>query len=301
MDSHSGLALVLLAPLLLAGAAAPAMGMAPGPARRLFLLEATATAAEGDGLLRLRAAISKAVTGAGLVLVESSPSTSTFRGCQPPACLADLATASGVTHVVWMDARFARQQFQISLQMWDSRSGERLGIHNRRCRLCTLVEFASAGEGAMQALLASALAPATAGAHGESSARPRPGLTTGTRDFRPEPPRSPDLSFPSASLPAAARSDTPSRPAFWSGMVAAALGLGALSTGTYLWRVDGTCPGAAPYPCPNVRDTGQIGKRLMVAGGLSGVIAIGLVLWSYSGDSVRVSLLPAGISLGGRI
>ena len=257
---------------VLAGASASAA--APAEEKRLLVLEAPGNVLTKVARERLHQAIGEVAAGHGLVLVSAKALPEKLLGCDLPGCLSPIAAASGAILVLRVDAKFIKESFKLSVELWNSDEGKLLGRERRDCPICDEQDLWGSAALMTQGLLERALREPT-------MPTPAPGPTLVT------PPVAPAV----AQAPAA----PPGRALQYTGVALAAVGLAALVTGIYYWSVDG-----APAGPDYVRDTRKLGLPMTLAGGAVLAVGAGLVAWSFRSGPAKITVGPSGLRVAGR-
>jgi hypothetical protein len=265
-------AAALVAVLIGASASATA---APAEERRLLVLEAPGNVLTKNARERLHAAIGEVATGYGLVLASAKSLPEKLLGCALPGCLSPIAAASGAIFVLRVDAKFIKESFKLSVELWHSDEGKLLGRERRDCPICDEQDLWGSAALMTQGMLARALREPSKPA----PAQPTPPLVM--------PPVTPALT----QTPAA----PPGRAWQYAGIAMSAAGLAVLATGIYLWSVDGH-----PAQPDHVRDTRKYGLPMTLGGGAVLVAGAGLLVWSFWSGPAQITLGPSGMRVAGR-
>src|SRR5450759_4545865 len=234
----------------LAAQAVAAPKPAPSEDRRLVVIEAPGSALSKTTRERLRGAIAEVVGRHGLVLAPSDTLPEKLLGCDLPGCLAPIAAASGAIFVLRVDARFAKESFKLTVELWHSDEGRLLGRDRRDCPICDEQDLWGSAALLTQGLLERALREPVKTAQvlvPGAGAAPVAGPAT-----------SPEV--------AQIRSEPTGRVAKVSGLALSVAGLAALVAGVYYLSVDGDSAG---FHSDRVRDTGKYGLPMAIAGGVA--------------------------------
>ena len=247
---------------------------------RLLILEAPGNVLTKTARERLHAAIAEVASERGLTLASQASLPDKLLNCDLPGCLPPIAAASGAIFVLRVDAKFAKESFQLALELWNSDEGKLLGKERRDCPICDEQDLwgsaAFLARGLLErAVRASAPPASVAGTVAKSSPASAP---------------APVL----AQTPAPSSSTAPI--VRYSGWALSAVGLAALLTGIYYWSVDGSQAGSPDWE----RDTRKLGIPMTIAGGAALAVGAAMVGWSFWSGSAKVSMGPAGLRLAGR-
>jgi hypothetical protein len=259
---------------MLAGVSARAAA-APAEERRLLVLEAPGNVLTKVARERLHAAIGEVAAGHGLVLASAKSLPDKLLACDLPGCLSPIAAASGAIFVLRVDAKFVKESFKLSVELWDSDAGKLLGRERRDCPICDEQDLWGSAALMTQGLLERAL---------REPSRPAPA-----------PPASQIVPPPVTPAVAQAPAAAPSRAWQYTGLALAAAGLAALVTGIYYWSEDGE-PARPDY----VRDTRKYGLPMTIAGGAMLATGAGLLAWSFRSGPAQVTVGPSGLRVAGR-
>jgi hypothetical protein len=260
----------------LAGASARAAA-APAEEKRLLILEAPGNVLTKVARERLQAAIAEVATGHGLILASVKSLPDKLLGCELPGCLPPIAAASGAIFVLRVEARFVKESFKLSVELWNSDEGKLLGRERRDCPICDEQDLWGSAALMSQGLLARALREPSKPAVVQP---PNPVASSGPAPAVAQLPGPP----PSRALP-------------YAGLALSVVGLAALVTGIYYWGVDGD---PACSRCDDLRDTRKFGLPLTVAGGVVLATGVGLLGWSLRAGPANISLSPAGLRVAGQ-
>jgi hypothetical protein len=267
----------------LLGVAAQAADASPAPSdeRRLVVIEAPGSALSKTTRERLRGAIAEVVGRHGLALAPSDTLPEKLLGCDLPGCLAPIAAASGAIFVLRVDARFAKESFKLTVELWHSDEGKLLGRDRRDCPICDEQDLWGSAALLTQGLLERALREPVKTAQSRS-----PGAGAAR------------LAAPATSSEVPRiRSEPTGRTAKVSGLALSVAGLTALVAGAYYLSVDGDSAG---FHSDRVRDTGKYGLPMAIAGGAALASGVGLLAWSFWPGPAKVSVGPSGLQVAGR-
>lgn len=234
---------------------------------------------------RLRKAIAEVVTRNGITLVPSATLPDRLLHCEIPACLPQLAAATGATLVLHVQARFAKESFKLTIHLWNADEGKLLGKDGRDCPICDEQDLWGSAALLTQGLLEQGLRPPE-----KASPLIPPSAAAAS------PPPSP---LPLVTTPAAPPLEAtgPNKLAEYSGFALAAAGLATLVVGSYLIVVDGKF---ACSKCDDVHDTSKYGWPMAIAGGVALLGGASLVTWSLWPSNTQVAVGPSGLLLSGR-
>jgi len=276
--------LAALAWLILRGST-PAHAAAAADEKRLVVIEPSpGSHLSKNAKERLRKEIAEVVRRNGITLVPSATLPDRLLRCEIPGCLPQIAAASGATLVLHVEARFAKESFKLTIQLWNADEGKLLGKDGRDCPICDEQDLWGSAGLLTQGLIEQALR---------------------------QPPKVSPLVPPSAAVapqapPPALLLTTPAVPqaearssglAAYSGIALAVAGLATLVVGAYYISVDGN---SACFQCDKVRDTSKYGWPMAVAGGVALIGGAGLVTWSLWPVHTQVAVGPAGLQPAGR-
>jgi hypothetical protein len=263
------------AALVAALAGASASAAAPAEEKRLLVLEAPGNVLTKAARERLQAAIGEVAAGHGLVLASAKTLPAKLLGCDLPGCLSPIAAASGAIFVLRVDAKFVKESFKLSVELWNSDQGKLLGRERRDCPICDEQDLWGSAALMTQGLLERALRE-------PSKPAPAPPATRlVTRPVTPE----------VAQAPVA----TPGRALQYTGLALSVAGLAVLGTGIYYWSVDGD-----PARPDFVRDTRKYGLPMTIAGGAVLAAGAGILVWSFRSGPAKISVGPSGLRVTGR-
>lgn len=259
--------------LSLAGARASAMT----DDGRVVLVESPASRLSANARTHLRAAIAEVVAGRRLRLLGPDALPERLLRCELPACLPQIAAASGASLVVRVEAKYAKESFKLDVQLWNSDEGKLLGSESRDCPICDEQDLWGSAALLVQGLL-------------DRAARPD----------QPSPAEAARAVAPPAPAPALATSPvqgSQSVAAGYAGLGLAVAGLSVLAGGIYYLGVDGR---PACTRCDWLRDTAKVGLPMTIAGGVAVAVGTGLALWGFGPRGPSVALWPGGLRLAGR-
>ena len=231
------------------------------------------------GREHLRTAIAEVVARHGLTLVPSETLPDRLLRCDPTDCLPQIAAASGADLAVRVDARYARESFELRVELWNSDQGKLLGRKDRACPICDEQDLWGSAALLVQGLLDQAM---------QKASQPTAAAPARTSDATAAPDRAPVL---------AARGDRVGNWVGYGGMALAAAGASLLGIGIYYLAVDGN---RACDACDWDRDTAQYGRPMAIAGGVALAGGAALLLWRFWPSAPAVSLGPSGILVAGR-
>ncbi len=254
---------------------------APAEERRLLVLEAPGNVLTKVARERLQAAIAEVAAGHGLTLASVKTLPDKLLSCDLPGCLPPIAAASGALFVLRVDAKFAKESFRLSVELWNSDEGKLLGRDRRDCPICDEQDLWGSAALITQGLLERAL---------REPAKSAPAQAVNAGGSRLA---GPAASAAGAQVPAA----SPGRALRYSGLALSVAGLAALVAGIYYWSVDGD---VACAQCDRVRDTRKFGLPMTVAGGVALACGLGLVGWSFWSGPAKISVGPSGLRLAGK-
>lgn len=253
--------------------------MAPDGANRLVLVEAPTSRLSAAGREHLRTAIGEVVARHGLILVPSETLSDKLLRCEPADCLSQIAAASGAGLVLRVDAKYAKESFELGVELWNSELGSLLGREGRTCPICDEQDLWGSAALLVQGLLERYLHKASrSGEQANASEAPAP------------PARVP-LAAP------AAHAEHAGNWVGYGGFALAAAGASVMGIGIYYLAVDGnpTCEA-----CDFDRDTAKYGQPMAIAGGLALAGGAAMLLWRFWPSAPAVSLAPSGVLLTGR-
>ena len=263
--------------------------------RRLLIFEAPGNVLTKAVRGRLHAAIAEVAVGRGLTLASPQALPARLRGCKLPGCLSPVAAATGAIYVLRVDAKFAKESFSLTIELWNSDIAKLLGRDRRDCPICDEQDLWGSAALMTQELLDRALQQA-AGASPVAAIQPKSqGSERGMVSLPPASSTSATTS-PSAALPQI-ESGRASSVAEYAGIGLALGGLAVIGMGAYYISVDGDSVGEKT---DRVRDTRKYGLPMTIAGGVVLAAGAGLLAWSYWYGTTRVSLGPSGINVAGR-
>jgi hypothetical protein len=254
---------------------------APAEERRLLVLEAPGNVLTKVARERLQAAIAEVAAGHGLTLASVKTLPDKLLSCDLPGCLPPIAAASGALFVLRVDAKFAKESFRLSVELWNSDEGKLLGRDRRDCPICDEQDLWGSAALITQGLLERAL---------RESAKSAPAQAVNADGNRLA---APAASAAGAQVPAA----SPGLALRHSGLALSVAGLTALVSGIYYWSVDGD---VACSQCDRVRDTRKFGVPMTVAGGVALACGLGLVGWSFWSGPAKISVGPSGLRVAGK-
>ncbi len=234
---------------------------------------------------RLRTSIAEVVARSGITQVPTSSLPDRLLHCDIPGCLPQIAAASGAALVLRVQARFAKESFKLTVDLWNADEGRLLGEAGRDCPICDEQDLWGSAALITQGLI-------------ERSLREPPKPTPTVHTAAAVVPRIPMRASPAVEL-AVPQSEprTSRRLAGYAGFALAVAGLTTLVVGAYYIGVDGN---SACFQCDRVRDTGKYGWPIAIAGGLTLAGGAGLVVWSFRPAHAEVAVGPAGLLLAGR-
>lgn len=265
---------------------------ADGGTPRVVVIETRPVDLPRLGPLALRATVVDAVESQDAEVIPFGDMGESRPDCVTPACLADISKKTTATHVLLIDATFAKSAYELQLSMWDAATNIVVSGDRQRCNVCVASDLMTAAHD--QAVLlctkrlrvqepkvaAAATLPGTTNREGASStsdvvggATPPPRQTPGWR-----------------------------KAAAWVGIGA---GVPVLGAGIALLVIDGrrACEGGEPQPCAHAYDTKTRGLALTVAGGAltaAGLVFLSVNVFGSEGEPMRVSVAPGQMSLSGR-
>ena len=275
--------LAALAWLLLRGAA-PAEAAADD--QRLVVIESSTTNHLSKSMKeRLRTAIAEVVAGSGIALVPSTILPDRLLHCEIPGCLPQIAAASGAALVLHVEARFAKESFKLTIELWNADEGKLLGKDGRDCPICDEQDLWGSAALLTQGLIERVL---------RESPRSAPAIPPAASAAPRASTQAPLTAAPAIPPVEAKRSG---KLAEYSGFTLAVAGLATLVVGTYYISVDGN---SACFKCDRVRDTAKYGWPLAIAGGLTLAGDAGLMVWTFWPAHTQVTVGPAGLQVVGR-
>ena len=230
---------------------------------------------------RLHAAIAEVAVRQGLTMASSKTLPEKLLVCDLPGCLPPIAAASGAIFVLRIDAKFAKESFQLAIELWNSDVGKLLGKDRRDCPICDEQDLWGSA-----ALLTQGLLERTLREPARSAPAPVEGLGSGQGVQPVAPSTVPEL-----------RSETPGQLAKYSGIGLSVVGLASAMAGIYLLAVDGNSAG---FHNDLVRDTRKYGLPMTIAGGAALVSGLGLLTWHFWPGPAKVSVGPTSLQVAGR-
>jgi hypothetical protein len=276
-----------IAPLLfLAASASHAAESTAVSDRRLVIVESPENRVSKDAKEHLRSAIGDVVSAHGLRRASSQPLSDKLLRCELPACLPQIAAATGATLVLRVEATFAKESFKLAIELWNSDEGRLLGREERDCPICDEQDMWGSAALLVQGLLDRSSR--------ESKPAPSdPATATAPAAFAPHPARS-------ALVETGQKTEESGSWAGYAGASVALVGAGLLGAGMYYMAVDGK---SDCERCDWRRDTRKDGQRLAIGGGAALAVGAGLLLWRFwpAGPAApAVSFGPSGLVLAGR-
>lgn len=272
-----------------------AASAADGPA--ILVVEGTGTAAPKNRRLEIRAAIERAIKQSSVSVVPVTGAASARGGCEDGPCAVRAGVISGATHVIFSNAAYADDGYQIRLELFDVRTGRQLGAEGKSCPVCAFQAFVKALRESTTLLCTRGLvepaqtpepisAPPTPPPVAEAEvARDAP---IGTTDVAAE--RAPVGVDPLGGRVSVTRRVLP--------MVGVGVGLLTAGIGAFVLSKNGerTCDGAADR-CPFVRDT--LGGGFAMLGSGLVTAAVSGIFW-YRTPPATIAISPAGIAVAGQ-
>ena len=251
---------------------------------RLVIVEAPGSLVSKNAKERLRASIEKVVEGQGIQVVPQKILPEKLLRCELPGCLPQIGAASGATYVLRVNARFAKETFKLTIELWHTDDGKRLGNEERDCPICDEQDLYAAAGDLTRGLLAAAASAETS--------------TTVKRV--PTPPPVPASAILAAQPVPRTEAERRGNGAAYAGLALATAGLAAVVVGAYYISVDGDRTGKNGY---ELRDTRKFGLPMAIAGGAAVVGGIGLIVWKLwpasASTSATISLCPTGVQVAG--
>jgi hypothetical protein len=249
--------------------------------KRVVLVESPNNRLSKDGREHLLSAMGEVVTRHGLTFTPPDTLSDRLRRCEPQECLPQIAAASGAGLVLWVEAKYGRESFELRVELWDSDRGKLLGRDERTCPICDEQDLWGSAALLVQRLL--------------------------DRAVRESNPIGPQGGAPIAELtqpPVQGPPTVAARPehrngnlARYGGLALVVAGASLLGTGIYLLAVDGR---PACDRCDWDRDTAKYGRPMAIGGGLAFAGGVGLLLWGLGPSVPAVGLGPSGIFVAGR-
>jgi hypothetical protein len=271
---------VLVAVLLGTGDRAAAAALEE---RRLLILEAPGNVLTKSARERLTKAIAEVATRHGLALASAEALPVKLLGCELPGCLSPIAAATGAIFVLRVDAKFAKESFNLVVELWNSDAGKLLGHDRRDCPICDEQDLWGSAALLTQGLLDRAL-------------REPPKAATSVV-AQPSDPRALRIAQPATSPPATQVEAMQTSPLIeYGGLALCVAGLAGIGVGAYYVSVDGDVVG---QQTDEVRDTRKYGLPMTIAGGVALVAGAGLLAWSFWSGPMKLAVGPSGISLAG--
>jgi hypothetical protein len=252
---------------------------------RLVIVESPGSLVSKNAKERLRAAIAKVAEDQGVQVIPQKTLPEKLLRCELPGCLPQIGAASGATYVLRVNARFAKETFKLTIELWHTDGGKRIGNEERDCPICDEQDLYTAAGDLTKGLLAAALSTET------------------TVPAKAVPAPAPVPSIPILAAPPTPRTESnrPGNAVAYTGLALAAAGLAAIVVGAYYIGVDGDRTGKNGY---EFRDTRKFGLPMLIAGGATTASGIGLVVWKLwpesASTSARISLGPTGVQVTGR-
>jgi len=259
---------------------------APADENRLVVVEpSTSAQLSKNAKERLRKAITEVVTRQGILLVPAATLPDRLVHCEIPACLPQIAAATGATLVLQVEARFAKESFKLGIHLWNADEGKLLGKDGRDCPICDEQDLWGSAALLTQGLLEQALRPPV---------KASPLLPPSAAVAPHGPSQTPLVSAPATPQP---ESGGAGKVANYTGIGLAVAGLAALAVGTYYIHVDGK---DACSKCDWNRDTAKYGWPLAIAGGVAVLGGAGVLTWSLWPAHTQLGIGPGGLRLAGR-
>lgn len=264
--------------------------------RRLVIIEAPGNRLSRSAKEHLRSAIGDVVVRHGIDLVPARPLPEKLQRCELPACLPQIAAASGAALVLRVEASYVKESFKLAIELWNADQGKLLGRDVRDCPICDEQDLWGSAALLVQGMLD----------RNPRDAKPDP--TAPPRNLTPPPTMpataSATTSGKASALPEPAAASATAWPSAggrnligYGGLGLLVLGAGVLETGIYYIAVDGN---HACEHCDQVRDTARYGRPLAIAGGAAMVAGAALLLWRFWPSAPAVSVGPSGFSVAGR-
>ena len=253
--------------------------------KRLVVVEPSTTAQlSKNAKERLRKAITEVVTRQGILLVPTATLPDRLLHCEIPACLPQIAAATGATLVLQVEARFAKESFKLGIHLWNADEGKLLGKDGRDCPICDEQDLWGSAALLTQGLLEQALRPPV-----KASPLIPPSAAVAPRTSS----QAQLVSSPASSAP---ESTGEGRWSTYAGIGLAVAGLATLAVGTYYIHVDGK---DACSKCDWNRDTAKYGWPLAITGAVSVLGGAGLLTWRLWPAHTLVGIGPGGLRLAG--
>lgn len=268
--------------ILLMSQAGRAAGMSDDGDKRLVIVESQGSHLSKKAREQLRVAIGDVVIRHGLQLVPSHTLSDKLLRCDLPGCLPQIAGATGAVLVLRVEATYAKESFNLSIELWNSDEGKRLGHEQRDCPICDEQDLWGSAALLVQGLLDRAV----------PSVKP----ASESPPVAPGPPAPPQPVTPGLAL----TQPPPSPSGTWlgyAGIGLATVGAALLGTGIYYIAVDGD---RACTRCDWVNDTQKGGQGLAIGGGAALIVGAGLAVWRLWPSAPAVSLGPSGLTVAGR-
>jgi hypothetical protein len=270
--------LVHIATLVTMLASAGAAAGAPTEAdRRLVILESPTNQLSKSAQEHLRSAIGDVLVRHGVALVSSSPLPEKLSRCELPACLPQIAAASGAGLVLRLEASYVKESFKLAVELWNADEGKLLGRDARDCPICDEQDLWGSAALLVQGILE------------------RP-----AREAKPAPTEPPPLAPtapPSAPVVASPATSGGGHALGYAGLGLTLAGAAVLGTGIYYLAVDGK---SACDRCDDVRDTARYGRPLAIGGGVGMAAGVALIIGHFWPSAPAVAVGPSGITVAGR-
>ncbi len=270
--------------LLIAGvvSAGYAWGLPAKTDKQVVILESPGSRLSKGVRENLRTAIGDVVANHGLGTVSVQALPDRLLRCDVPACLPQIAAATGAALVLRVDARFAKESFALVVELWSSDDRKLLGREGRDCPICDEQDLWGSAALLVQGLLDRVLRDSK-----PSPVEPEP-VSTSTQASRPQPALAPAAGAESSGRWAGR--------AGYAGLSLAVAGAAVLGAGIYYVAIDGD---HACQRCDWLNDTMNDGQRLAIGGAAILAVGAGLLLWRFWPAAPAVSLGPSGVLVAG--
>ena len=263
---------------------------AEGGTPRVVVIETRPVDLPRLGPLALRASVVDAVESQDADVIPFGEMGESHPDCVTPACLMDISKKTSATHVLRIDATFAKSAFEVQLSMWDAATNTVVAGDRQRCNVCVASDLLTAAHD--QAVL---LCTKRLRVQAKANLAVASGPANGDR--------APAVPDPPHGAPAPQGDVAPWRKvAPWVGL---GVGVPLLATGIGLLIVNDrhVCEGGEPQPCAHAYDTKTRGLALTATGGAvtaAGLVFLGMNIFGREDTPVRVSVAPGQMSLSGR-
>lgn len=236
---------------------------------RVAVVQSQESRGPNDSLKKIQAAVSEALSSAGVETVPAGRMPKEVASCRGADCAEIAGASTDATHAFVVRAQYADEAFNMVIEVWSTRSKALVASEARDCAICDLKDFERAAHA-----LTMALVPRI----------PQPSLTeTETKPIDP---------------PVAAKTHDDGKTAMTIGRwVGLGIGIALIGVGAYYLSKDGdpSCRAGETAPCDRIHDTKVGALTLMGTGALIGTAAIIVpMLW----ESDKQTLM-AGVRLMG--